>query len=297
MIWLLIAIIAHLFYALVFIIDKYIVSRSLPHPVVYAFYVGILSIFILVLIPFGFYFPSRIELGLVLLAGIAQVGGWILFFKALNKGEVSRVIPFVGAFVAIFVLILSRFSINEHLSNQQVLAFIFLALGSLIIAVKKKGLLKSFFEGAFGLALFSSLLFAVFWVITKYIFLDAPFTTGLVWIRTGVALIALTLLIPRKNRELIFRKTEKLKPETIKFLISGRALSILGALGVYFAVYLGSVTLVNSLQGFQYVFILILALLLFKKFPKLREQFNKEIIIQKVIALIFIGLGLAILVL
>lgn len=60
--WLLLVILAHLFYALVFLIDKYIVSRPLPHPVVYAFYVGVLSIFIWVLAPFGFPFLRLIIL-------------------------------------------------------------------------------------------------------------------------------------------------------------------------------------------------------------------------------------------
>jgi drug/metabolite transporter (DMT)-like permease len=297
MIWLLLVIIAQLFYALVFIIDKYILSRPLPHPVVYAFYVGILSIVIWVLIPFGFYFPSFGEVVLALLAGAAQVIGWIFLYKALNKGEVSRVIPFVGGFIAVFILILSMFLIGEHLSGQQFLAFVLLVLGSLIISIKKKKFLKGFLEGAFGLALFSALLFAIFWVITKYIFLDTPFITGLVWIRTGAALFALTLLLPRKNRKLIFKKTEKLRPKTIRFFISARALGIVAGLSMYLAVFLGSVTLANSLQGLQYIFILILAFLLFRKIPNLREQLSGEIIAQKIIAIVLIGLGLAFLVL
>jgi len=296
MTWLLIVILAHLFYALVFIIDKYILSRPLPHPIVYAFYIGILSIFIWVLFPFGFYIPSFREIILVLLAGIAQVAGWIFFYRALNKGEVSRIVPFVGSFVAIFILILSDFLSVEHLTNQQILAFVFLVLGSLIISFKKGEFLKGFFHGVFGLAFLGALLFAVFWVITKHIFLETSFVSGLIWIRTGVAFVALTLLIPRKNRQLIFKKTEKLKPKTIKFFISGRILSILASLFMYLAVFWGSVTLANSLQGVQYVFILILAFLFFKKFPKLKEQLSKEIIVQKIIAIILIGLGLFILV-
>jgi len=66
----------------------------------------------------------------------------------------------------------------------------------------------------------------------------------------------------------------------------------LAGLLMYLAVFWGSVTLAHSLQGFQYVFVLILAYLIFKKFPKVREQFEKEIIIQKVIAIVLIGLGL-----
>lgn len=301
--WFIIVILAHIFYAFIFIIDKYIISRSLPHPVVYSFYIGVLGFVILVLIPFSFSFPSFNQIILILIAGAAQVAGWVFMYKALNKGEVSRVIPFIGGFIAIFTLILSTFLINERLTAEQLVAFVFLVLGGLILSVRKRGVLEKSFKGiivrqkgVFGLAFLAALLFAIFWVITKYIFLDTTFITGLIWMRTGAALVALTLLIPKKNRKLIFKKTEKLKPRTIKFVFASRGLSVLGGLGIYLAVFLGSVTLTNSLQGLQYVFILLLAFLLFKKYPSLKEQFSKEIIIQKIIAIVIIGIGLAILV-
>jgi drug/metabolite transporter (DMT)-like permease len=293
MTWLFIVILAHLFYALVFIIDKYILSQPLPHPIVYAFYVGILGIFILVLIPFGFHFPSGREIILVLLAGLADLLAAILFYKALNLDEVSRIIPFSGGFLAIFILILSSLTIGERLTSHQYLAFILLVLGSLLISFKRKIL----FQKAFGLALLSSFLAAIFWVITKYIFIKTSFISGLIWIRTGAALMSLVLLIPSKNRELIFRKTKELKIRTVKFFISDRVLSILAGFLMYLAVFMGSVTLVNSLKGLQYVFILILALLFFRKIPDLREQFDGKIITQKIIAIILIGLGLALLIL
>jgi drug/metabolite transporter (DMT)-like permease len=293
MTWLFIVILAHLFYALVFIIDKYILSQPLPHPIVYAFYVGILGIFILVLIPFGFHFPSGQEIILVLLAGLADLLAAILFYKALNLDEVSRIIPFSGGFLAIFILILSSLTIGERLTSHQYLAFILLVLGSLLISFKRKIL----FQKAFGLALLSSFLAAIFWVITKYIFIKTSFISGLIWIRTGAALMSLVLLIPSKNRELIFRKTKELKIRTVKFFISDRVLSILAGFLMYLAVFMGSVTLVNSLKGLQYVFILILALLFFRKIPDLREQFDGKIITQKIIAIILIGLGLALLIL
>jgi len=292
MIWLFIVILAHLFYALVFIIDKYILSQPLPHPMVYAFYVGILGIFVLVLIPFGFHFLSAWEIILVLLAGLADLVASILFYKALNLDEVSRIIPFSGSFLAIFILIISALTIGERLTTHQYLAFALLVSGSLLISLKRKIL----FEKPFSLALLSSFLSAIFWVITKYIFIKTSFINGLIWVRTGAALMCLPLLIPSETRKLIFKKTKDLKIKTVKFFISDRLLSILAGFLMYLAVFLGSVTLVNSLKGLQYVFVLILALLFFRKIPDLREEFSEKIIIQKIIAIILIGLGLAFLI-
>jgi len=313
--WLLIAIIAHLLSAGVFLVDKYIISKPLPHPIVYTFYVGVLSVCVWVLAPFGFFVPSLKQIILVLLAGVVQLFALVLFYKALNKGEVSRIIPFVGSFVAIFTLFLSNLLIKEYLTFQQVLAFALLVLGSLIISFKKhskanflnkflnknlghtiKSIIKSYFTSAFGLAFLGALFFAFHWVIAKNIFSETSFISGLIWLRTGVVLASLTFLLSKKNRRLIFRKTEKLEPKIIKFFISSRLVGVLGSFFMYLAVFLGSVTLTNSLQGVQYIFILAGAFLFFRKFRRLREQLSKGIIIQKIVAIILISLGLVILI-
>ena len=283
MIWLLIVVVAHLFYSLIFVIDKYIVSKSLPHPIVYTFYVGILSIAVWVLIPFGFCFPSAYYVFLSMLAGIAQVGGSIFLYRSLN---------FIGSFVAIFVLVLSTFLIGERLNLQQYIAFILLVLGSLVVSYRR----KEFFQKPFGLAIIAALFFAIFWVITKYIYSGSSFISGTVWVRTAVAFVSLFLLLPRKNRELIFKKTDEIKRRTVGFVAWGRILTIGAGLCMYFAVFLGSVTLANALQGLQYAFIFLLALLFFRKIPSLKEELSRGIIAQKIIAIILITLGLFILI-
>jgi len=301
--WLIIVVLAHIFYAFVFIIDKNILSKSLPHPIVYAFYVGILGGLVLILVPFSFSFPSFYQILLILIGGSAQVAGWVLMYKALSRAEISRVVPFIGSFVAVFTLILGRFLIGEHLGAEEIIAFTFLVLGGLILSVKQQTFWERPFKWIFSrrktffeLSLLAALLFAIYWVITKYIFLNTAFVTGIIWMRTGAALVALTLLIPKKNRKLIFQKTKKAKPNTIKFVFIARVLSVLGAIGIYLAVFLGSVTLTNSLQGVQYIFVLILSFMLYKKYPSLKEQFNKDILVQKIVAIVLIGIGLAILV-
>ncbi|MBU4285041.1 EamA family transporter [Patescibacteria group bacterium] len=291
--WILLVILAQFFYALVFILDKYILSRSMPHQVVYSFYVGVLGIFVLVLIPFGFVMPNGAEVFWSLIAGVAQISAFLFFYKAVNREEISRVVPFVGAASSVFVLILSSCIIKEFLTFQQIIAFLLLVLGCLVVGFRKKHFMGN---GVLGLSIVSAFFFALFWVITKYLFLGTNFVSGLIWVRVGVALIALTLLFLKKNRELIFSETKQVKSKTTKFFILGRTLNVAGSLFLYLAVFLGSVTLTTAFQGLQYVFVLILALLLLKKIPVLKEQFNKEVLIQKIVAIIFICIGLSLLV-
>ncbi len=293
MTWILLLVLAHFFYATVFLLDKYVLSTPRSTPITYAFYVGAMGIAILVLIPFGFVVPNNTEIFWSLVAGIFQITAFIFFYKALDnsRGEVSRIVPYVGATTSIFVLILSSLFIKEFLTNQQIIAFILLVLGSLVISLKKDKLSGN---KIWWMATFAGLFFALFWVATKYLFLGTNFVSGLIWVRVGVAIIAFTLLLSKKNRKIIFSETRASKPKTTGFFMLSRILNVAGSLFIYWAVFLGSVSIANALQGLQYLFVLILALLLFKKIPSMKEQFGKEVLIQKIvaIALICIGLGL-----
>ncbi|MFH1129272.1 MAG: EamA family transporter [Patescibacteria group bacterium] len=293
--WILILILAHFFYSLVFLLDKYILSAPKSNPITYSFYVGVMGIVILVLIPFGFIMPNRTEIFWSLVAGISQIAAFIFFYKALNsgEGEVSRIVPYVGAITSVFVLFFSSLIIKEFLTNQQIIAFVLLVLGSLVISFKKN---KVFGNKIWWMASFAALFFALFWVTTKYLFLGTNFISGLIWVRVGVAIIALTLLLSKKNRKIIFSETKQSKPKTTGFFMLGRILNVAGSLFIYWAVFLGSVSIVNALQGLQYLFVFVLALLLFKKIPSMKEQFGKEFLVQKIIAIVLICTGLGLLV-
>ncbi|HNU96725.1 MAG TPA: EamA family transporter [Candidatus Portnoybacteria bacterium] len=295
MIWILFLVIAHFFYGMVFILDKYILSRPKTNPITYAFYVGVMGAGVLILVPFGFIMPNSGEVFWSLIAGVFQVLAFIFFYKVLDsdKSEVSRMVPYVGALTSIFILIFSSLIIKESLTDNQIVAFILLVLGSLIIGFKKGEKLE---KRIWWMAIFSGLFFALFWVVTKYLFLGTNFLSGLIWVRVGVAIIALTLLLSKKNRKVIFSETKESKPQTTRFFILSRILNAAGSLFIYGAVYLGNVSIVNALQGLQYLFILILAILLFKKIPSIKEQFSKKFLIQKIIAIVLICTGLCFLV-
>ena len=67
-----------------------------------------------------------------------------------------------------------------------------------------------------------------------------------------------------------------------------------GSLFVSLAVALGSASLVNALQGAQYVFLFLMTILLARKWPEiLREKITGAIIAQKFAAIALICVGLA----
>ncbi len=300
--WIFIVIAAHFFSAAIFIFDRYLLKRGFPNPLNYAFYVGILSIVVLLLVPFGFFVPTSNQIIVSIAGGIVWVLATIIFYTALHKGESSRVVPTVGGLIPLFTLALSFIFLGERLSAKELIAFCFLVSGGLLLSILVEKNHANFKNQEIHLTktslpvLGAALAFAIYFVITKSVFSQLGFVNSLIWIRLGAFLGALLLLIPASFRKMIFQKGETVKVRAFELFLCARILGVASGLLMYWAIFLGSVTLVNSLQGTQYLFLLVLAFLLFKKILSLKEQFEKGVLAQKIIAIILIGIGLAILI-
>ena len=82
MLWLIVTILAYLILAVVFLVDKYLLVGPIPNSKLYAFYIGLLGLAALVLVPFiGFYFPEPFEGLLAFISGAAFVYGIFWFFR------------------------------------------------------------------------------------------------------------------------------------------------------------------------------------------------------------------------
>jgi len=299
--WLVVAIVAHFIFALVFIVDKFLLSKTVLQPRAYAFYVGLLGIFALLLIPFGFTLLPAGQIAASLIAGVLFVLAILFFYKLIQIGEVSRITPIVGGAVPVFTLILTYSFLGERLTNPQLVAFFLLVLGGVIMLWPRKDRINSLTGQAsltkkLTLAVMAALFFAGSFVLTKFIFTEQPFINGFIWVRLGGFLGAWLLFFWPGSRQVIFKTTETIKIKSVGLLISNKTLSALAFILLNYAIFLGSVTLVNSLQGIQYAFLLIVALFLSKKFPQiLKEQISRGMILQKIMAISFIVLGLGIL--
>ena len=74
---------------------------------------------------------------------------------------------------------------------------------------------------------------------------------------------------------------------------SNQGIAAIGFLLQNYAIFLGSVAIVNALQGVQFAFLLVLGGLISVFFPKLlKENVSKMVIIQKILAIVLISLGL-----
>lgn len=287
--WLIVIILAYFLFAFVSLGDKYLLKGP-PNPKTYTFYVGVLGILILLLAPFiGFFVPSAFEILLCLLAGAIYVFAILATFEGLEKFEASRIIPAIGGFLPIFTLALTYFFSGEL---GGISAFIPLVLGSILISWEPSARvsLKSL-----QISIIAALFFSLAFVLSKYVYLILPFWNGFIWIRIGAFLTVLCFIFFKDVRDEIFTKKSDFNKKTgVLFIFNqgiGAGAFILQNWAISLAplVYL---SMINALQGIQYIFLFILSLLFYKF---LKEKVSKRIIFQKILAIILIGLGIILL--
>jgi hypothetical protein len=295
--WLVVIIIAYLFFSLSSLGDKLVLSGK-PKPVSYTFYVGIFSILVVVLIPFTkFTWPSNTSLMWIILDALVHTIGIYTMFVALRKFEVSKVMTTIGATQPIFILILTWiFWGPQAMPIIDIVAFIILFLASVLISLEKNVKVTGDY---LKITVFSSLMFSLDYVFSKFVFLNAGFLEGIIWIRLFVIFLVLFFLVSKKWRQEIFAKQMVLDKKTqITFIATqacGGAANFLQSLAIALAP-IAFLPIVNSLRGIQYVFLFLATLSISYFAPKiLREGVTKKIIFQKVFAIVLIVIGLAML--
>lgn len=319
--WILVAVVAYFINAGVYVADKFLLSKKIHSSISYAFFVGIWSIFNFLILPLDFWIPSLQELVLDLFAGMLFLVTLVVWYKALHQSEATRVVPIVGALTPIFSFIFSFIFFGEVFTERQFISFLILIIGGVLISVKQtkvyifselKEKFKSIFGDFFGLvhakfrptrrlivnSTAAALLFAGYYVLMKHIYMNQPFIGAFVWSRLGTFLgVLLMLLVVDWRRNIIEQQKDQKSPKNLSFFFSVRLLAALAFILLNWAISLGNVAIVNALQGIQFTFLIVMVLVLSKKFPNvLEEEMGKGVMFQKVVGVILVSLGLYILV-
>jgi drug/metabolite transporter (DMT)-like permease len=297
MLWLVATISAYFILAIVFLVDKYLLTGPVSNPKVYSFYVGVLGGLAALLIPFvGFSLPTASQTALSLAAGAFFVISIYWFYKAISLFEVSRVTPAVGGFLPVFTFLLVFFLSKgqEQIGFLELLSFILLVLGGFLITYQKD---KKISLACLKISALSAFFLALFFVLSKYVYLELPFWTGLIWMKIGGFLLALLFLFSKAVREEIFSRKKALPKKTAGVFLVNQAAGAGANILENFAVALAPLAflpIINALQGVQYVFLLLFVVLISLKAPKLfKEEISKKAMLQKISATLLIILGLA----
>jgi len=292
MFWIYITILAYLLFALANIGDKLVISKFKTEPIAYAFYVGVVGIVAMILIPFGVKIITLTLIGLSFLAGLAFILAAYFMYKALEQGEASRAITILGSSSPIFTFLLSASILGERLRANELVAFGLLVIAILLLSWHKEKERSKFHLELVIWALLAGLFFSFNYVLTKYLFIREDFVTIFFWTRIGAVLTALILFLLPLSRKLILKDWHKPKKQKGLLVLGIQITGGLGVLSQSYALKLASATLVNALQAIQYALVFMLALLLGKKIPVLREKIDKHHLTSKIAALILVAIGL-----
>lgn len=277
------------------LIDKSLVDTSIKSPFVYTFYIGILSLAVLILLPFGFYIPSTVALVFSVLSGIFFVLALLFFFDSLKTFEVTVASPIIGTLNPVFSLIVGALIFSEKLSAGQYIAFGLLLLSGAILThslwwgkrLATKKFIKMVTSGAF---------FGLGYIFLREAFISGSFVDGLVLSRLAMAVSVLSFLfIPDIRRQIFASKLTRhhFSNPTFTWVLVSQSAGAVSGLMLSYSVYLASAAIVNSLHGIQYVVLSIGAIILAKKHPELlKETISLNSLFYKAIGLIIMALGL-----
>ncbi len=304
--FIIIAIVSYFILAIVNIGDKFILGNVIPNSRAYTFFVGVFGALLFVIAPWYLEWPGINLLFVNILVGAMFPIALTLMYKSLKVGDTSRIITLIGGLIPFFTITFSVLFFNENFTNLKWLGLSFSLLGTIIISriPNKKTMWHKFAiwfggtsddkkKGIFE-AVLASFFYSVFFIGTKYVYSNQPFLSGFIWVRLGTLLLVLSFLFNRIDRKGIFISLKNLFKNKGKYIFFGaQGLAAVGFLLQNYAISLGSVAVVNALQGVQYAFLLIIGAAVTMLYPKgVKEDVSKSVIIEKVVAIILIGIGL-----
>ena len=281
--WLTVAIIAQTILGSSIIFDKLFFRRKIFDPLTYAFWLGVLGLVTVILVPFGFSFlPAKIMI-LASVAGAVFVLGMLTIFYAIEYGEVSSAMPSIGGFSPVFVFVLSWLVLESGLTIGQGIGFFALTIAAMIFFFmeEKESTLRFFFYIIAG-----SFLLALSTVLSKIVFEAGSFISGFITMRVGGAIFSLLFLLFENNRKIIFKTGKQTRAKYRIAYFINRAYASVGSVLISFAVSMSHPALVDVTQGFKYVVIFFLAWIF------LKERFSGKVLFWKSLATFVVVVGI-----
>ncbi len=286
------AVFAQVLNACIVLIDKYIVtSTNISRPSAYAFYVGIISGVVIILIPFGvIHTPSMFVIGFSLLIGFTFIASIILLYSALKIASATDVVPWLAAVSTVTTFLAGFVILEENLPSSFLYALTLFVVGMLLVGHFR------FNARSFLLVIFSGILFGFSAVFLKILFSNTSFIDGFFWSRMGNVVGALSLLLWPRCRKAVLHSSKTTTNKTASLVIVNRVIGGVAFLFVLYAIRLGSVSVVNSLSSLQFIFIFLFIFLLRHKMVDLFEhEFRPGHVAHKVVAMLFITAGFLVL--
>jgi uncharacterized membrane protein len=286
----LIAILAHGIIGLSLVWDKILLENPETQDVInYVFWLGAISIFGLLLMPFGFHTPSWRVAGLAFAAGVIQLAANYFYYDALKLGEASQALAIMGGFSPLFTYLIAIPLLKEPLGGASIPGFALLVLGGFVMFSSEPMNLRVIIP----LIISAAVTFGLSSVLQKMAFEETNFVSAYVIFTLGTFAGALFLLVRKKWREEIFRTSEHASPRSKELYFLNRFANGVGSFLVFYAISLASPAVVSAISGLRYALIFVTVFYLTRFHPRLlHEEYRGWALTAKTIGTLLVVAGL-----
>lgn len=288
----LIAVIAHGLIGVSLVWDKVLMKRPGTRNLFsYVFWLGALSVFGVILVPFGFKSTPLWLMALAFGVGAVDLIATFFYYEALKMGEASESLAVVGGFTPVATLAIGYALLSHQMKGGELIGFALMTAGGFAMFFSETFPLKKMLPPV----LLAAGLFGLVTVASKIVYNHTNFVTGYVWFTVGTFAGSMALLIPRSWRKQIFSESAKDNPRNRFWYFVNRLLSGVGSFLVVYAISLTHPALVNAISGVRFGIIFLGAYLLTKFRPSwLQEDFSGWQLGTKIVATCLVVAGLAI---
>src|SRR5581483_7929910 len=237
----LVAILAHTIIGASLVWDKALLrnrqTRNLP---AFVFWLGAISIFGLLLLPFGFRTPALRVAAIAFAAGILNLIAAWFYYSALNAGEASETLAIMGGFSPVATALIAAPLLEAPLGGSR-LAFGLLVAGGFVMFLSEnlnvRRILPSVLAGSAAFGLLN--------VMEKLVYERTNFVSGYVIFTLGTFAGALLMLVPKRWRRQIFGASERAAPRNRFWYFVNRFANGVGSFLVFYAISLAAPALVD----------------------------------------------------
>ena len=279
-------------------IDKYVLCKidnyqdSLKTMLIFSTFVSglILSPFWLIKLNFNITI-SLTTLIVIIISSIFYLLSMLFYFLALEKNDTSIVVV-MFQLVPIFSYLLSRIFFNELLSIKQIIGAFIIILSTIVISYDFNNCNNKNKTIALILMIFSSMFEALYYFTFEVSMRLSNFSLCAFWYQIMLLLIGIILFNfkgVRKSFSLMLHNNGK------KFFMLNtinELLNLISNLLVNFANLYISIAILNTLNGFQGIFVFIIGFIGTILFPKfICEDIKGDTLLQKLLCIIFSIIG------
>jgi uncharacterized membrane protein len=288
----LIAVIAHGMIGFSLVWDKVLMARPGTRNLFsYVFWLGSISIFGVVLVPFGYKPAALWVIALAFGAGVVDLIATFFYYEALKMGEASESLAVVGGFTPVATLAIGYALLSHQMRGAQLIGFALMTAGGFVMFLSENFPLKKMLPPV----IMAAALFGLVTVVAKIVYNHTNFVTGYVWFTIGTFAGSMALLIPQSWRGQIFAESARSTPKNRFWYFVNRFLSGVGSFLVVYAISLTHPAMVNAISGVRFGIIFVGAYLLTKLKPSwLKEDFHGWQLTTKTFATCLVIAGLAV---